>query len=275
MMKIDKLKIYFGDPYPVTDKITIYQPSIQDIIDYGEDDWWSTVNVFIGNTTSRRFVLWKMGADWNKVSDYELFCTLAPTLPLEKTKCFFGDIDFQKFVPMSIQTNKPEEPEEEPLDENGKPRKLTAKEKREKRFRAFDDHVTLYNVEQDIEIDVNTYKTIANVMREIVHIYPKTEYAVGKATKELIMEEEQNKLARAKDEDNGSVLQPLISMCVNHPGFKYKLQELREINVSQFMDSVSRLQILETTHALLNGAYSGFCDTSKIPKEQFDFTRSI
>jgi len=36
-------------------------------------------------------------------------------------------------------------------------------------------------------------------------------------------------------------IQPLISACVNHPGFKYKLSELNEVGVMEFYDSVSRL----------------------------------
>jgi len=72
-----------------------------------------------------------------------------------------------------------------------------------------------------------------------------------------------------------SSLLPLISSCINHPGFKYNLNELREVNFVQFMDSVQRLQIYESTSALLKGAYSGFCDTSKIDKDEFNFMRDI
>jgi hypothetical protein len=109
--------------------------------------------------------------------------------------------------------------------------------------------------------------------------YPKTEYAPNKSTKELMIEEEQNKIKKAelekKDSDNESILLPLISFCVNHPGFKYKKSELKEVQIYEFMDSVGRLNIYESTRALLTGTYSGFCDTSKVPKTQFDFMRTI
>ena len=42
-----------------------------------------------------------------------------------------------------------------------------------------------------------------------------------------------------------------------------------------FIDSVQRLQVYESTTALLRGMYSGFMDTSKIDKEQFNFMREI
>ena len=78
-----------------------------------------------------------------------------------------------------------------------------------------------------------------------------------------------------KDEDKHSNLLSLISACVNHPGFKYKLQELREVGLYQFMDSVKRLQIYESSRALLNGLYCGFSDLSKINKNEFNFMRDI
>lgn len=67
----------------------------------------------------------------------------------------------------------------------------------------------------------------------------------------------------------------MISACLNHPGFKYKKNELREVGLIEFMDSVQRLQIYESTTALLKGMYSGFIDTSKIKSEEFNFMREI
>jgi len=41
------------------------------------------------------------------------------------------------------------------------------------------------------------------------------------------------------------------------------------------MDSVQRLQIYESSTALMKGMYSGFLDTSKINKEELNFMRDI
>ena len=48
---INALKIYFGDPYQISDKIIFYQPKIQDIIDCDESEFWSLVYMFVGNST--------------------------------------------------------------------------------------------------------------------------------------------------------------------------------------------------------------------------------
>ena len=267
---INLLKIYFGDPYPITDRITIYQPTVQDIIEYGENELYAILFMFIGNTTYRKLFLWDNGVDWNKISDFELFCNLVPMLPIEKTRVFFGDINFETFELYSTGYNPPEEPEPE--------KKLKPKEKQRKAFEAFEKSFVLRSEEQDITIDATTYHEIVGVLCQIFQIFPKTEYTFSKFTKDLLIEEERNLQKRAlreKSDEPKSTLLPMISACINHPGFKYKSNELREIGIAEFMDSVKRLQIYESTRALMNGAYSGFADLSKVPKEQFDFMRSI
>ena len=104
--------------------------------------------------------------------------------------------------------------------------------------------------------------------------YP-VEKAKGKYTKQAIIDEEQMNYDRRKNEKYQSTLLPLISSCLNHPGFKYTKKELPDVGIVEFMDSVQRLQIYESSRALLAGSYSGFVDTSKIDKSQFDFMRDI
>ena len=48
-----------------------------------------------------------------------------------------------------------------------------------------------------------------------------------------------------------------------------------EVGIVEFMDSVQRLQIYESSTALMKGMYSGFLDTSKINKEELNFMRDI
>ena len=245
--EFDRLKMYFGDPYILNceiGKISILQPTIGDILEFGEKEFYSMLNIFVSNTTSYRLQLWDIGIDWNKISDYELFCMLIKGVNQEATKLLFGDVDFQTFD-------------------------LYGEKVREETV------VTLYSKEQEIEITEKTYRCIAEYLRLMFNIYPKVEKAKGKTTKEWMIEEERINLSKNKDKNYKSNLLPLISSCVNHPGFKYKLNELREVGIVQFMDSVQRLQIYESTVALNSGMYSGMCDLSKVDKKLFNFMRDI
>lgn len=243
----DRLKMYFGEPYKITydgGEIEILQPTIGNILYFGERDFYSILNIFISNTTSYRLQLWDMGIDWNKISDYELFCMLIKGLEVESTRLLFGDLDFKLF---DLYSKK--------IDDT--------------------EVVTLYNKEQKVEIDENTYKCIAEYLRLMFNIYPKVEKAKGKTTKEWMIDEDRINLLNSKKESNKSILLPLVSSCVNHPGFKYKLEELKDMGIVQFMDSVQRLQIYESTTALMSGMYSGMIDTKGINKDAFNFMRDI
>ena len=244
--EFDKLKMYFGEPYSINGDITINQPTIGNILYYGEKDFYSMLNVFIANTTSYRLQLWDMGIDWNKISDYELFCMLINSLGKDTTSILFGDIDFRTF---NVYKKKIDEESEEVL--------------------------TLYSEVQNIELSEETYKHIAEYLRLMFNIYPKTEKAKGKTTKEWMIEEDRMNLMNSKKDSNKSMLLPLVSSCVNHPGFKYKLEDLKDMGIVQFMDSVQRLQIYESTTALMKGMYSGMVDVKGIDKDAFNFMRNI
>lgn len=258
--RISLLQLYFGDPYQVSDKIQILQPTIGGILEYdrrfGESEFWSMLNVFIGNTTSYRLLLWDMGIDWNEISDFQLFSLLIKTLKVENTEILFGDLDLSSFdayikqVPNEEGAN--DEKESEPKQE-----------------------MILWNPELDIEITEEIYNNIALYIRTMFNIFPKIEKAKGKTTKKWIIEEDRMNLANAKKEDTTSTFLPLIESCCCHAGFKYKKNELREVGIYEFMRSVQRLQIYESTTALLKGMYSGFIDTKGIDKEEFDFMRDI
>lgn len=258
--RISLLQLYFGDPYQVSDKIQILQPTIGGILEYdrrfGESEFWSMLNVFIGNTTSYRLLLWDMGIDWNEISDFQLFSLLIKTLKVENTEILFGDLDLSLFdayikqVPNEEGAN--DEKESEPKQE-----------------------MILWNPELDIEITEEIYNNIALYIRTMFNIFPKIEKAKGKTTKKWIIEEDRMNLANAKKEDTTSTFLPLIESCCCHAGFKYKKNELREVGIYEFMRSVQRLQIYESTTALLKGMYSGFIDTKGIDKEEFDFMRDI
>lgn len=258
--KISLLQLYFGDPYQVSDKIQILQPTIGGILEYdrrfGESEFWSMLNVFIGNTTSYRLLLWDMGIDWNEISDFQLFSLLIKTLKVENTEILFGDLDLSSFDAYMKQIPNEEESDDE---EESEPKQ----------------EMILWNPELDIEINEDIYNNIALYIRTMFNIFPKIEKAKGKTTKKWIIEEDRMNLANAKKEDTTSTFLPLIESCCCHAGFKYKKNELREVGIYEFMRDVQRLQVYESTTALLKGMYSGFIDTKGIDKEEFDFMRDI
>lgn len=257
----DQLKMYFGEDYWVTNKICIHQPTIGDILEFGDSDFYSMVNTICANPTTFRLALWKNGIDWNKMSDYELFISIIRAYTPKDTHLLFGDLNFSWFIPIHDEEKNTDVLVNVPRNENGEP--------------------LPFNINEVAIIDEIVYMRLVKYIRTMFNINPKVEHAKNKATKEaIIWEDEQNlTIEKQKQKEEGnlskSTLLPLISGLVNHPGFKYKLQELKEVGIVQFMDSVQRLQLYENTTALLKGIYSGMIDSSKIKQKDLNWLKDL
>lgn len=249
----DKLQMYFGEDYTIkgadrNSNIVIHQPKIWDIVTFGEDKFYGMLNIFITNPTAYRVPLWKAGVDWNEISDYELFLQLflQSQLTPDMSQLIFGDLDFTKFNLYKRQNEVDGEIVED---------------------------IVLVNQEQRVLIDEDVYNHIAHYLRTMFNIFPKVEKAKGRTTKEWMIEEDIQKAEEHKPQE--SMLLPMVSFCLNHPGFKYKKDELKNMGIVEFNDSVQRLLVYESTNALMKGMYSGFVDTSKIDKKEFNFMREF
>lgn len=241
--EFDLLRLYFGEDYYVNDRIIIKQPTIQNIIDLGEKVFFSTIAPFISNTTSFRVQLWDLGIDWNEISDFELFSLLIKTVSVNETKIMFGDLDFSTF------------------DLVGKPN---------------DDGTIipiLFSKEMRMEIDEETYLKIRKYMCKMFDIELKDRFIKNKSLRREVIAKARADMLKDKVEKSSFV--QMISFALNHPGFKYKKNELREVGYVEFIDSIKRLQVYEATRSLNMGKYSGFCDLSKVPEEEFNFMRKI
>lgn len=263
LLDFDELKLYFGEDYYPTNKIKITQPTIGTILEYGDVKYYSMINSICGNPTMFRLQLWKMGINWNKITDFELFSMMIKGFTPNETSSLFGDLNLSWFEGFHDSEKDCNILVYIPRDEQGNPKDIRT---------ISDDDMII--------IDEIVYIKIVEYLRYMFNIHPKVERAKNKATAEaMIWEEEENlKVQQIKNKDNKiekSTLLPMISAALNHPGFKYKKNELKEIGIYEFMDSIQRLQIYESTRALMSGMYSGFVDTKGINKEEFNFMRSI
>lgn len=242
MIEVDELKMYFGYEYEVNSGIIMISPKVKQIVEFGEDEYFSAVHYLTCIPSDMISTLWDMGIDWEQIDDFELFIMLTRTLTKEQLSLIFKDLDLSL---MDIQIN----------EENGE--------------------VVLRNEATNQTIDRLAYTKISNYLRKMHGLEPKIKHAKNKDTKNVLIEvDRQDKRKAAKDaEKQGSQLLPLISAMMRYPGFKYKSSELMECTLFEFMDTVRGASVYISSTSLLQGSYSGFCDTSKIDKKNFDWMR--
>lgn len=98
-MPLDTIKMFMGDPYVLNEHITIRQPTLREIIDYGERDYLSMVSLLTAYPSDMKSVLWDMGVDYTKVTDFEVFVAFYRFLTPDKTSILFGDLNLSALTP--------------------------------------------------------------------------------------------------------------------------------------------------------------------------------
>ena len=240
LVETDELKLYFGDPYRINQYITIFQPTIGDIVDYGEREYYSMVQTLTAIPSEMKSQLWDMGLDWTQLTDFQLFLMMSQTLPQEKTQILLGDIDLQKMKAVENLQNS---------------------------------EVVLRHLETGVVIDELAYKKISAYLCKLHNLTKKVEKAANEFTKKFMIDEDRQKIEYHKKQPYKSFLMPLISSVKARQG--YTRDYVRNMGLYEFFDEVSRLQIIVNTDALLQGSYSGMVDTSKINKKNFNWMREI
>jgi hypothetical protein len=238
---VESLFLYFGDDYVINDQIKLSQPTIGQIVDYGESQYFSMIHTLTAIPSDMKSILWdQLKVDWTQVEDFTLFQMLSQTMTPDRTGIIFGDLDFSKMKPY-------------PHPENGE--------------------VILVDKEAGVIIDQLIYMRMMTFLRKLHNITPKPEKAKGKRAKQAMIDEDRRNRELNKDKPFRSYLLPLISSIKVKQG--YTRDYVRNMGLFEFFDDVSRAQIIDNANHLLNGAYCGMADLSKVDKKEFNWMREL
>lgn len=235
----DDTKIYRGYSVKINDYITIRQPSVDEIIEYGDNKYYGMIYTLCSVGADLKWQLDDMGKDYTQIEDYELFYSvLARGFDVEKTKILFGDvIDFSK---MQLMYNKH-------LEE-----------------------VVMVQVFEDgsyLQIDRYAYTCIVSVLRQMHKIKRNDEMPGNEATRQVLIEDARDEYEQNKGKKPKAYLLPLISTLVVESGFNRDF--VLGLNINAFMDGVGRVSKIKNAELLLQSGYSGFgVDLKKLSKEE-------
>lgn len=240
-LDVDDLKLYIGDDYVINDHIKIFQPTIRQIAEFGEREFFSTVHTICAIPSDMKSQLWDMGIDWNEMDDFELFVMLSQTLKPDRTKLLFGDLDFSKLKPFHHPHVEGE--------------------------------IILADKESGILVDKMIYLRIVSYLRKAFNITPKVEKAANKMTKKVLIEEDRRKIELNKEKPFKSFLLPLISSVKVKQC--YTKGYVLNMGYVEFMDDVARLQVINNAEHLLSACYAGTIDMKKINKAELNWMKEL
>ena len=240
MLEIDDLTVWMGEPYVINDKISILQPNLREILNFGERQYFSVIQTFCSTSSNLKSQLADAGIDWETVEDFQMFMMLAPSLNREQTYLVFGDMDLSKF---KIFENK----------KNGEP--------------------VMVDQDNDIIIDRLIYMRIVEYLRKVHGLTRAHDVTKSKFVHDMAIEMEREEMETNAKKPYKSFLWPLISSVKARQG--YTKQYILDMQIYELVHEANRLQIIVQSDALLQGSYSGMVDTKKIPKESFNWMRDI
>lgn len=240
LFEIDALSLYMGDPYKINDYITVKQPTVGQIAEYGEKAYYSMVHTLCAIPSDMKSQIDDLGLDYEKLEDFELFTMLAPTLSKQATEIILGDIDLSHLKPFRNPQN---------------------------------GQVVLADRETGVVIDMLIYERLVNYLRKVHGLKKKIEHAGNKYTKRVLIEEDRRNLQMNKNKPYKSFLTPLVSAVKVRMG--YTKEYVKNMGIYEFTDDIARLQIINNADALLRGMYGGMIDSKKINKADLNWMKEI
>ena len=237
----DELKIYRGEDFIISKHIVIHQPSLGEIADYGERQFYNMIYQLTSTPQSMKWQLWDIGIDYTKITPYKLFYSfIFKIYSQQETSIIFGDLDFTKF---------------------------------ELKYNANDEIVLYQSIGQDnVIIDEFTYNMIMDYLRKVYDITKDEKRPANEATKMILIEDDREEFKRNQSKEYHSQLKNLISAMINCEGFKYNHAQVWDMKINAFMDSVKRILKIRNSSLLLQSGYSGFgINLKEINKKQLDW----
>ena len=104
--QVDELKLYMSEDVKIANGIVLKCPKLKDIVEYGEDEYFSMAQTLCSTPSSMMVALDDMKLNYMKISDFELFMMLTQSLKQETTRPLLGDLDLTKFKPYSIKDSE-------------------------------------------------------------------------------------------------------------------------------------------------------------------------
>lgn len=234
---MDKLLLLKGEPYQITDLVSINNPTIGAITQFGEERYWNLLTRLCATSFDYRLLLEESGVDYLDIDDWTMFMNTRLAFNYEETKVLIPNIDFSRL---------------DIYEETSTGKKVMA------------------NKNGEIIITEPIYLKMVDFIRSCHGFERNFKIPGNKAARKVYMREAREARDFAGKKEFESYLEPLISALCNVEGFKYNFDTVWDLNIYTFMDATRRIQKIKGADHLASGLYSGMLDVSKMNKAQIN-----
>lgn len=234
----DELQVFRGKNYEINDRISIRQPTLDEICEYGEQKYFGMVRTLCATPADKKVEIWDtLHVYWDTIDEYDLFISLFEALQKEDLSILFGNLDYQSFhLTLHPKINS----------------------------------VILRNREGAV-IDRAIYTLMTDYIRKVHRFKKNVDVGYDDYTKDAMIEDDKDEREWLSRKPFSSFLQPAISALTNCGDFKYRFDDVWTLPIGVFMDASERIQKLKGYEHMMHGIYSGNVDIKKINKRELDW----
>lgn len=275
MFEQDELKIYRGSDIKITPQITVMQPTIGQIEEFGEKRYFNAVHTLCAVGADLKWQLWDYyNIDYTKIDDYDLFIQYIWTAVSSRKRIYtelMNNPEKYKNELASISDEMLNEMLTNPLE-------LVLKDIDLGDFTLYKneatDQIVLYDVDRDITIDKVVYTQIVDVVRKIHGFKRNNEKPKNKTTKMILIEDARMDAMKIANKPYKSILKPLISALTVKCGMCGD-DRIWNMPINAFFDNLKRANKIQDAELLLQGAYSGFASLKNVDRSRLEWTGDI
>lgn len=231
---MNELNMIFGEQLEIGGML-IKHPKISDIVELGEESYFSIINLFTSSPYDFMVELYDSGIDYRSLKPYDLFLMMCSETIIQ--------------------------------DDNTKRIKINENSEVSKKIgwltgiydfylSGDSDSVFLFSKSSKLKIDYSVYLSIRNFLCSIHFIDKKEKYNPGNDnTIKFLVKEEKKKRKREARKTKKSILASQISSLAWSSGIS--IEQIKDLYVYQFFDGLDRINKIKEFDNICFGYYSG------------------
>lgn len=231
------INILYKDSFRINDEISIRIPTVGEVIDADEDNYYSLVSMLTAMPIDMMVELDRAGIDFTKLDEYGLFLILFHVIKEMDTSLVFGDLDLKAFEPGESEVN-------------GLP--------------------VLIDRNNDIVIDRAIAGQIATVLRKINHFEKNLRKPANEEARQYMLERAKAKAKRKKRKHESQLESMVISM-VNTEQFPYDFAGVKNLTIYQFNESVRQVVKKINYDNIMRGIYAGTLSAKDVSQKEINW----
>lgn len=222
--------------YRIQDGLSIYIPTIGEIYDYDETEYYRVVQLLTAMPYDLMVQFDDIGMDYETITEYQLFLMMLENFKLQRQdmSIVFGSLDLQGLY----------------VAEDA------------------DGARIMIDSDSNIVINQRTQRQIADILRRIHFLEKNLKKAGNAEAKKYLIERNRLKQKRAAKKQQPSFLDEGIIKLVNTEEFKYNYEQCMDLSIYKFNASLHQIPKKKNWEQTMNGAYFGTVDLSKLNMEK-------